>query len=81
MSRLANKLEEIYASAKVEDKGGRMLSLEPDLEKIMKDVKYNNWDDLKWAWKAWRDATGPKMKQSFARLVELSNEGAIQSGK
>ena len=41
----------------------------------MADVSSNNLGNLKWAWKIWRKAVGPKVKPLFEKYVNLSNEG------
>ena len=41
----------------------------------MADVSSNNLGNLKWAWKIWRKAVGPKVKPLFEKYVDLSNEG------
>lgn len=32
------------------------------------------------AWRSWRDATGPKLKDKYLRYVELANEAARLNG-
>lgn len=39
-----------------------------------------NYTELLTAWKGWRDATGKKMKDKYAKFVELSNEGVRELG-
>ncbi len=39
-----------------------------------------DWDDLVWAWKGWRDATGKHMKQDYEDHVVLMNKKAKLSG-
>lgn len=39
-----------------------------------------NYDDLLWAWKGWRDATGPKMRETFSLLVDIRNKAAKENG-
>ena len=41
----------------------------------------SNWDDLAWAWKAWRDATGKKMKRDYEERVHLLNKAARLDGE
>lgn len=43
--------------------------------------KSNNYDELKYLWKAWRDASGAKMKQLYGQYVELSNKAAKANSK
>lgn len=39
-----------------------------------------DYDELLWAWKGWRDATGPFMKDNYAEFVSLSNEAVRKLG-
>jgi len=39
-----------------------------------------NYDELKDAWKNWRDKTGKQMSQHYAGLVHLTNEAASMNG-
>ena len=34
---------------------------------------------LEWAWRGWREATGKKMKNVYAELVDLLNKGAKEN--
>lgn len=43
--------------------------------------KSTDYDELMYVWKAWRDASGAKIKQQFNTYVELSNEAARENGK
>lgn len=40
-----------------------------------------DYQKLLYVWKAWRDATGAKMKELFCRYVQLSNKAAQANGK
>lgn len=51
------------------------LNLEPGIEAIL--AKSTDYDELVYVWKAWRDATGAKMKNLYKIYVELSNEAAV----
>lgn len=44
-------------------------------------VSSTNYDELKYVWKAWRDATGAKMKDLYKVYVELSNKAAVKNGR
>ena len=57
--------------------GKRCLNLDPDLYKIMS--KSRNYDELKFVWKGWRDATGPKMKALYEQFVKGLNTGAAEN--
>ena len=39
-----------------------------------------DWDDLVWAWKGWRDATGKHMRQDYSTYTTLLNKQATLSG-
>lgn len=38
--------------------------------------KSRKYDELTYVWKAWRDASGKKMRNTYKTYVELSNEAA-----
>ena len=40
-----------------------------------------DYDELLWAWKGWRDVTGPLMKDGYEQFVSLSNEAVQTLGK
>ncbi|XP_015119782.1 angiotensin-converting enzyme [Diachasma alloeum] len=74
-SEITSRMENIYATAKIcdfENPFNCNLALEPNLTEIL--IKSRNPDELKYVWKAWRDASGKKMKNYFIRYVQLSNE-------
>ncbi|RNA19074.1 angiotensin-converting enzyme [Brachionus plicatilis] len=78
-SKLSKKLEYIYANSKVcKNETDECLSLEPELDEVMRESR--DYDKLLWAWKGWRDATGPKMRQIFAQLVDMRNKAARENG-
>ncbi len=78
--KIQSKLETIYATAKVCDvqSTNKCFELEPNLKEIMKTSR--DYDELLWAWKGWRDSTGPKMRHLFTEAVKLQNKNAKQSG-
>lgn len=76
LSNLSNKLESIYATAKV-CKENKCLTLDPDLSDIMKNSR--DYDTLEWAWKGWHDATGAKMRSIYSQTVEIQNKGAREN--
>ena len=39
-------------------------------------LKSRDWDRLVWAWKGFRDVTGPPIKQNYTKYVELVNKAA-----
>lgn len=55
------------------------LSLEPGIESILSSS--TDYDELVYAWKSWRDATGAKMRDYYKVYVELSNEAAEANGE
>ena len=58
--------------------GTKCLPLDPDLYKIL--GKSRNYKELEFAWKGWRDATGPKMKSVYKDFVDALNIGAKENG-
>jgi peptidyl-dipeptidase A len=42
--------------------------------------KSRNFDELTYVWKAWRDASGAKMRDDYKKCVELGNMAAKRSG-
>ncbi|KAL3837613.1 hypothetical protein ACJMK2_022959 [Sinanodonta woodiana] len=74
---LHQELQKIYSTAKVE-RDGIFYSLEPQLTEVM--AKSREPDELLWAWKSWRDVTGPAMKRKYEEYVRYLNEGAMDNG-
>ena len=58
-------------------KGNKCLPLDPDLYTILS--KSRNYTELRFAWKGWRDATGPKMKSIYKEFVDALNIGAREN--
>ncbi|PFX18317.1 Angiotensin-converting enzyme, partial [Stylophora pistillata] len=77
VTELESEMEEIYSTGKVND-NGKMLSLDPDLYRILS--KERNYDRLLFAWKGWRDAVGPKLRDKYTEFVKLKNQGATENG-
>ena len=77
ITELGMQLESIYGKAEVK-KDGKTYRIEPELTDIMATSR--DYDELKWAWQAWRDVTGPKIKQPFKELVGKLNEAASDNG-
>ncbi|XP_072105103.1 angiotensin-converting enzyme isoform X2 [Mobula birostris] len=71
-------LETAYSVAKVCRKNGTCYPLEPDLTDIM--ANSDDYNELLFAWKGWRDASGKKMRDNFKRYVKLSNKAATLNG-
>jgi hypothetical protein len=78
INHLVASLEEIYSTASVTDDHGDIYRLEPELTNLM--VESRDYDRLAWAWEAWRNATGPRMKSKYVQLVEAMNEAAWDNG-
>ena len=78
MTRLMLEMEQIYGSTTVL-KDNKTYHIEPELSNIMDQSR--DWEELKWAWQAWRNATGPRMKDSYAKLVDVMNEAAREHGE
>ena len=68
----------IYSKAVVTDSSGRDYRLTPNLTEIMATSR--DYERLKWAWQGWRDATGPKIKPLYTRLVDNMNHAAHDNG-
>jgi len=54
------------------------LSLDPGMEEVIS--KSRNFDELTYVWKAWRDASGAKMRDDYKVYVQLSNLAAEKNG-
>uniref|UniRef100_A0A663F7S2 Angiotensin-converting enzyme n=1 Tax=Aquila chrysaetos chrysaetos TaxID=223781 RepID=A0A663F7S2_AQUCH len=54
------------------------IALSSDLTDIMATSR--DYDELLFAWKGWRDASGKKIKNNYKRYVELSNKAAVLNG-
>ncbi|KAG7169290.1 Angiotensin-converting enzyme-like 5 [Homarus americanus] len=53
-------------------------SLEPDLTNIMATSR--DPEELRYVWRAWREAAGKPLRQKYLRFVELANEAARLNG-
>jgi len=71
-------MSNIYSTAVVTDDSGKENRLDPELTNIMATSR--DYEKLKWAWQGWRDATGPKMKSLYTRLVRNMNAAANDNG-
>ena len=74
-------LGDIYSKAKIcsyKSKGECNLELEPDLTLLLKESR--DYDELKYYWTEWRNASGKKMRSKYLRYVDLSNENANKNG-
>ncbi|KAJ7427155.1 hypothetical protein WISP_09289 [Willisornis vidua] len=75
---LLSDMETTYSVAKVCKDDKTCLPLDPDLTDTM--AKSRDYEELLFAWKGWRDASGKKMRNNYKRYVELSNKAAMLNG-
>uniref|UniRef100_A0A803W0Y4 Angiotensin-converting enzyme n=1 Tax=Ficedula albicollis TaxID=59894 RepID=A0A803W0Y4_FICAL len=75
---LLSDMETTYSVAKVCREDKTCHPLDPDLTDIMATSR--DYNELLFAWKGWRDASGKKMRNSYKRYVELSNKAATLNG-
>ncbi|RZB38755.1 hypothetical protein BDFB_008530 [Asbolus verrucosus] len=82
LTTVTNTMTNIYSTAKICpyskqncDLSTEGLSLEPGMEAVL--AKSTDYDELAYVWKAWRDASGAKMRDSYKTYVDLSNEAAV----
>ncbi|NXX98126.1 ACE enzyme, partial [Centropus bengalensis] len=75
---LLSDMETRYSIAKVCRENEICLPLEPDLTDIMASSR--DYDELLFAWKGWRDASGKIIRSKYKRYVELSNKAAVLNG-
>lgn len=54
-------------------------ALSSDLTDILATSR--DYNELLFAWKGWRDASGAKIKDKYKRYVELSNKAAVLNGQ
>ncbi|MFL6194607.1 MAG: M2 family metallopeptidase [Thermoanaerobaculia bacterium] len=76
LTRLAASLEAQYGSGKYCPKGGECKTL-PDLEDVLRTSRDPK--EMLDAWTGWH-SIAPPMRDEYARLVEISNEGARDLG-
>ena len=85
---VATSMENIYSTGRVPydpkivksikvDAGTTSLSLDKHLVEIMKSS--TNPTELLYAWRGWRDAVGPKLKNLYTDYVRLNNIGAREN--
>ncbi|XP_034715811.1 angiotensin-converting enzyme [Etheostoma cragini] len=75
---LLSNMETKYSVAEVCRDDGTCHPLDPDLQKIMAESR--DYDELLFAWKGWRDASGKVLRQDYKRYVELANTAAKLNG-
>ena len=74
-----SKLGDYYNTAVVKDRNtGLPLKCEPDLQALF--TKSRDYDELKWAWLAWRKQFGPEVKRAFTKSSDLMNKAARSNG-
>ncbi|XP_078501202.1 angiotensin-converting enzyme isoform X2 [Lissotriton helveticus] len=76
-NQILSDMETMYSVAKVcrDGQTTNCLPLDPDLTEILS--KSRSYDELLFAWKGWRDASGKKIRSLFSRYVKLSNKAAL----
>ncbi|XP_038634663.1 angiotensin-converting enzyme [Scyliorhinus canicula] len=77
-NNVVSGMETTYSIAKVCRTDKTCHPLEPDLTEIM--ATSNDYNELLFAWKGWRDASGKKMRTDYKRYVKLSNKAAKLNG-
>ncbi|CAL8095791.1 unnamed protein product [Orchesella dallaii] len=84
-NEISSEMTEIYGTAKIcpynnqtcdLEKDG--LALNPGIEKVLTESE--DYEELAYTWKAWRDATGRKLRPSYNKFVDLGNEAAQLNG-
>lgn len=76
LADVAARLGTAYSTAKVTYKG-KALALD-DMEEILRTSR--DPDETRALWEGWRAVSSPPMKSDYARLVDLTNEGARELG-
>ncbi|XP_078079873.1 angiotensin-converting enzyme [Mustelus asterias] len=77
-NNVLSDMETTYSVAKVCRADKTCHPLDPDLTELM--ATSNDYNELLFAWKGWRDASGKKMRTNFKRYVVLSNKAARLNG-
>lgn len=54
------------------------LKLDPDLVRLMATTRDDG--ELRYIWNAWHDKTGPPLRNTFMRYLDLANQAAIEHG-
>ncbi|XP_051894867.1 angiotensin-converting enzyme isoform X2 [Pristis pectinata] len=78
LNKVVSDMETTYSVAKVCRENGTCHPLDPDLTHIL--ATSTDYNELLFAWKGWRDASGKKMRTNFKRYVTLSNKAATLNG-
>jgi peptidyl-dipeptidase A len=77
ITRLAEEMQAIYATSTVE-RNGTVYRLNPELMAIMSTSRDEA--ELLWAWSAWHNTTGRKLKTLYPEFVDVMNEAARDNG-
>uniref|UniRef100_T1IX26 Angiotensin-converting enzyme n=1 Tax=Strigamia maritima TaxID=126957 RepID=T1IX26_STRMM len=72
--RIHSKMQEIYNTGQVCVANGSCYNGEPQLSRLMQSSQ--DYNELLWAWKSWRDVVGPSLRPLYSRFLDLSNEEA-----
>ncbi|ODM92909.1 Angiotensin-converting enzyme [Orchesella cincta] len=80
-TKISSEMTDIYSTAKIcpykkqscdlETEG---LDLDPEIQELL--FKSHDYDELVYAWTAWRNATGRKLRKMYNRYVDLGNDAA-----
>ncbi|WP_373487381.1 M2 family metallopeptidase [Blastomonas sp.] len=76
LNTIATNLQSLYGKGKGTLKGEAISG--SDIEAAMGDNR--NPDELKEMWASWHDDVGAPMKDDYARMVEIANQGARELG-
>jgi hypothetical protein len=49
-----------------------------DIENILAEIK--DYDEMKYVWKSWRDASGKPIRELYNQFADLSNKAAKING-
>ncbi|KAM8945786.1 angiotensin-converting enzyme [Pelodytes ibericus] len=78
LNKILSDMETTYSVAKVCKNDTTCLPLDPDLTEIL--AKSRDYDELLFAWKGWRDASGKQIRTDFKKYVDLVNKAAKLNG-
>lgn len=80
VSQVRSDMMSTYSTGEVcrEEDPTKCYKLDPGLDDIM--ANSDDYDELVWAWKGWRDVVGVANNDRYIRYVELSNEVALANG-
>lgn len=55
-----------------------LLTLDPEIEHVMSNSQ--DYDELAYVWKEWRDKSGKLMRQDYRKYIEIMNKAAKENG-